>query len=291
MDRLKRSLSKQSTASSIQEEDFAESEVVVDVEAEAGKSPSPAIANTPQLQKLTLFRDSGGLGALIPITTSSSVNNVDDLDPDDDSSSSRSGGDADGKDYALSSSAAAAQVHPDADQMPSVSREELKSTLVSVMKRKDQVQDQLASIKSLLAKEADKCSSLTEEMSELRKKSEEGRQKQEARIKTLTRENELLKHQLKKYVSAVMKLRDGPQAYETLAKLEGKNNKTTNSESEKIEYVDYHFEASEFERKLIQVIENRKWSQNRSQNRLKIVSRSPRCTGSSWSSTSTSRRC
>ena len=33
--------------------------------------------------------------------------------------------------------------------------------------------------------------------------------------------NELLKHQLKKYVGAVQKLRDGPQAYETLAKLEG----------------------------------------------------------------------
>ena len=35
------------------------------------------------------------------------------------------------------------------------------------------------------------------------------------------RENELLKHQLKKYVGAVQKLRDGPQAYETLAQLEG----------------------------------------------------------------------
>ena len=44
----------------------------------------------------------------------------------------------------------------------------------------------------------------------------------QARINSILRENELLKHQLKKYVGAVQKLRDGPQAHETLAQLEGK---------------------------------------------------------------------
>ena len=43
----------------------------------------------------------------------------------------------------------------------------------------------------------------------------------QARINSILRENELLKHQLKKYVGAVQKLRDGPQAHETLAQLEG----------------------------------------------------------------------
>ena len=83
---------------------------------------------------------------------------------------------------------------------------------------------------------------------------------------TLYRENELLKHQLKKYVGAVQKLRDGPQAYETLAQLEGPKVflyllYIIYLEGPKVEegsnkYIDYHYEASEYEKKLIQVSEN-----------------------------------
>ena len=65
----------------------------------------------------------------------------------------------------------------------------------------------------------------------------------------MCRENELLKHQLKKYVGAVQKLRDGPQAYETLAQLEGPK-----VEEGSNKYIDYHYEASEYEKKLIQVL-------------------------------------
>ena len=66
-------------------------------------------------------------------------------------------------------------------------------------------------LKSLLDKEVDRSSGLSNELSDVRKKSGEVNDKAQARIQTLTRENDLLKHQLKKYVSAVMKLRDGPQ--------------------------------------------------------------------------------
>ena len=103
----------------------------------------------------------------------------------------------------------------------------------------------------LLDLEVEKSESLKEEIELNKRKADEVRHKQEAKINSLSRENELLKHQLKKYVSAVMKLRDGPQAYETLAKLEG--DKHENNGDNK--YVDYHFEASEFEKKLIQVAE------------------------------------
>ena len=58
-----------------------------------------------------------------------------------------------------------------------------------------------------------------------------------------------MKHQLKKYVGAVQKLRDGPHAHETLAKLEGA------SLEQSSKYIDYHYEASEYEKKLIQVAE------------------------------------
>ena len=79
------------------------------------------------------------------------------------------------------------------------------------MSRKDELADQVSHLKALLEKESERNSSLTNELTEVRKKSAETNDKAQARIQTLTRENDLLKHQLKKYVSAVMKLRDGPQ--------------------------------------------------------------------------------
>ena len=136
-------------------------------------------------------------------------------------------------------------------QISTVTREDLKQALLSVMSRKDELQEQCLSLKKLLDVEVQKSATLKEELESNRRKADEVKDKQESRITSLARENELLKHQLKKYVSAVMKLRDGPQAYETLAKLEGDKNEN-NGENR---YVDYHFEASEFEKKLIQVAE------------------------------------
>ena len=137
-------------------------------------------------------------------------------------------------------------------QIATISREDLKQALLSVMSRKDELQEQCLSLKKLLDIEINKSASLKEEIELNKRKADEIKDKQEARITSLARENELLKHQLKKYVSAVMKLRDGPQAYETLAKLEGNKNSESNGDNK---YVDYHFEASEFEKKLIQVAE------------------------------------
>lgn len=63
------------------------------------------------------------------------------------------------------------------------------------------------------------------------------------------RENELLKHQLRKYVGAVQMLkRDGTQAHEALASLEASQPKAGD-----VAYPDYHHEAREYEKKLIQV--------------------------------------
>ena len=92
----------------------------------------------------------------------------------------------------------------------------------------------------------------------------------------LRRENELLKHQLKKYVGAVQKLRDGPQAYETLAQLEGPK-----AEEGSNKYIDYHYEASEYEKKLIQVS-----ICSRDQRNVECL-RWPKCTESCWSLTRT----
>ena len=58
---------------------------------------------------------------------------------------------------------------------------------------------------------------LQEELKESRRKISDTSEKLGNRIQTLSRENELLKHQLKKYVGAVQKLRDGPMAFETVS--------------------------------------------------------------------------
>ena len=130
-----------------------------------------------------------------------------------------------------------------------LSREDLKQALLSVMERKEELQDQYQSLKQVLEKESGVTSSLRQELDETNRKSKEASDKMQARISSIQRENELLKHQLKKYVGAVQKLRDGPQAHETLAQLEGQE---VNANAK---YVDYHFEASEYEKKLIQVAE------------------------------------
>jgi len=57
---------------------------------------------------------------------------------------------------------------------------------------------------------------LNDELREVRRKCNDTVDKLNVRVQTLSRENELLKHQLKKYVGAVQKLRDGPMAYETV---------------------------------------------------------------------------
>lgn len=132
-----------------------------------------------------------------------------------------------------------------------LSREDLKQALLSVMERKEELQDQCQSLKKLLEKESNANGILKQEINEANRKSKDMGDKMQARINGILRENELLKHQLKKYVGAVQKLRDGPQAHETLAQLEAANQDKDND----CKYIDYHFEASEYEKKLIQVAE------------------------------------
>jgi len=131
----------------------------------------------------------------------------------------------------------------------SLKREDLKQALLSVMEKKDELEQQGKSLKSLLDQEVSRVAEVRQELNDIKQINKEKLEKLEGRNNILSRENELLKHQLKKYVGAVQKLRDGPQAYETLAKLDGAK------DSENTKYIDYHYEASEYEKKLIQVAE------------------------------------
>jgi len=133
----------------------------------------------------------------------------------------------------------------------SLGKDDLRKALLSVMEKKEELETQLKLLRSSLESEHNTTRDLKIELENVTQTKQEQIEKLESRNSILSRENELLKHQLKKYVGAVQKLRDGPQAYETLARLEIQND--SNEISGK--YVDYHFEASEYEKKLIQVAE------------------------------------
>ena len=141
--------------------------------------------------------------------------------------------------------------HGEKGHKAEISRHELKQALLSVMARKEELQRQLTQMKKLLEQETRSAASLKEEAAEGKRRAREEAERQEGRVSTLGRENELLKHQLKKYVGAVQKLRDGPQAYETLAQLD----KVEERAERERNYVDYHYEASEYEKKLIHLAE------------------------------------
>ena len=132
----------------------------------------------------------------------------------------------------------------------SIKQSDLKHALLSVMEKKNDLEEQVTAIKKLLDQEINHVAEAKQELNDIKQIHKEKLEKLEARNSILARENELLKHQLKKYVGAVQKLRDGPQAYETLAQLEGIR------EHENKKYIDYHYEASEYEKKLIQVMIN-----------------------------------
>ena len=214
--------------------------------------------------KLTPMRNSE-VGALIPL----SPNSHDDVMSEDSMSIKSFGED---QDYASAMSSIAQTPQPvlvtgapssfynkscssvssvTSAQNSTLSREDLKQALLSVMERKEELQDQCQGLKQLLEQESSTSAGLRQELNEANRKSKDSCDKLQARVNSILRENELLKHQLKKYVGAVQKLRDGPQAHETLAHLEGQESRN-NPDSK---YVDYHFEASEYEKKLIQVAE------------------------------------
>ena len=224
------------------------------------RSPSPSSetrsSGSGRPEKLTPMKDTG-LGALIPLKDCE----VDDVQSEDSLSirsfdndtlavsgfnpdySKASSVKEDVKNRALSAKSV--------QSTSTISREDLKQALLSIMERKDEIQAQCESLKRQLAQETEGNGTLKDELAEQKRRGDEKVEKLEMRIQSLSRENELLKHQLRKYVGAVQKLRDGPQAYETLAELE--NNKHDGKNKPK--YVDYHFEASEYEKKLIQVAE------------------------------------
>ncbi|XP_033116974.1 sorting nexin-29-like [Anneissia japonica] len=137
----------------------------------------------------------------------------------------------------------------------SLSHDDLKQALMSIMMRKDEVEDQNKSLRMLLDSEMEHTAKLRAELEELKKDYDDQEEKSYAKVQNLTRENELLKHQLKKYVGAVQMLRrEGPSSIEGIKGIR-KDDLQPPIPEPKPPLVDYSEQSAEYERKLIQVAE------------------------------------
>ncbi|XP_022248128.1 sorting nexin-29-like isoform X3 [Limulus polyphemus] len=134
-----------------------------------------------------------------------------------------------------------------------MSADELREALLTVLQRKTEAEEQISSLRSLLHQEMELNAGLRAEIKDVKKDQEEKNEKIEAKFQTVTRENELLKHQLKKYITAVQMLkRDGIKGHEVLKNMIGEIEPAV---PEPKLYIDHHYEASEYEKKLVQVAE------------------------------------
>ncbi|KAM7381985.1 hypothetical protein PAMA_012719 [Pampus argenteus] len=131
---------------------------------------------------------------------------------------------------------------------------ELRQAIVAMMNRKDELEEQNMSLRSLLDGEMEHSASLRQETELLKKKLAELEERHTAKVQALARENEVLKVQLKKYVGAVQMLkREGSQGNDALSVLQSSEDQAPVPQSKCMG--DIEELAASYERKLIEVAE------------------------------------
>ncbi|XP_020779821.1 sorting nexin-29 [Boleophthalmus pectinirostris] len=134
----------------------------------------------------------------------------------------------------------------------SMSVVELRQAIVAMMNRKDELDEQNASLRSLLDGEMEHSATLRQESEQLKKKLTELEERHEVKVQALARENEVLKVQLKKYVGAVQMLkREGSS--DALSVLRSSEDVAPAPQNKFIG--DIEELAASYERKLIEVAE------------------------------------
>ncbi|XP_042893596.1 sorting nexin-29-like isoform X2 [Penaeus japonicus] len=125
--------------------------------------------------------------------------------------------------------------------------EELKSAVLEISRARDAAEGRRMEVAAALTQEMETSSMLRAEIAHQQSQHQETIDRLNTKISTITRENELLKHQLKKYVGAVQLLRrEGSTSSEAASQQQIRTPP---------EYRDYHEEAIAYETKLIQVAE------------------------------------
>ncbi|KAK3736713.1 hypothetical protein RRG08_059244 [Elysia crispata] len=153
----------------------------------------------------------------------------------------------------LNNSALAGVHSSDGSFTDATSHDDLKQAIVHMMLRKESVEEQNKKLEGMLQREMDISSTLRAELEQMKLHHTALHDKDTAHITAMQKENELLKHQLKKYVSAVQMLRtEGANKEDTLGiHLEQPQPSIPPAK----QMIDYSHEASEYEKKLIQVAE------------------------------------
>ncbi|XP_023804976.1 sorting nexin-29 [Oryzias latipes] len=131
---------------------------------------------------------------------------------------------------------------------------ELRQATVAMMNRKDELEQQNMSLRSLLDGEMEHSAALRQETDLLRKKLAELEERHATKVQALARENEVLKVQLKKYVGAVQMLkREGSPGNDALSVLRPSEDQVPVPQNKSMG--DIEELAASYERKLIEVAE------------------------------------
>ncbi|KAL6094428.1 snx29 [Pungitius sinensis] len=131
---------------------------------------------------------------------------------------------------------------------------ELRQAIVAMMNRKDELDEQNTSLRSLLDGEMEHSASLRQETDWLKRKLAELEERHTAKVQALARENEVLKVQLKKYVGAVQMLkREGGQNNDAMPMLRPSDEQAPVPQNKSMGDVEEL--AASYERKLIEVAE------------------------------------
>lgn len=142
---------------------------------------------------------------------------------------------------------------PSASVPESMTISELRQAIVAMMNRKDELEEENRSLRSLLDGEMEHSAVLRQEVDTLKKKVAEQEERHVMKIQALARENEVLKVQLKKYVGAVQMLKREGQTAEVVPNLWNVDGEVTVAEQKPGEVAEEL--ASSYERKLIEVAE------------------------------------
>ncbi|XP_006867268.1 PREDICTED: sorting nexin-29 [Chrysochloris asiatica] len=142
---------------------------------------------------------------------------------------------------------------PAASVPESMTINELRQAIMAMMNRKDELEEENRSLRSLLDGEMEHSAALRQEMDTLKKKVAEQEERHVVKVQALARENEVLKVQLKKYVGAVQMLKREGQTAEVVPNLWNVDGDVTVTEQKTGEVAEEL--ASTYERKLIEVAE------------------------------------
>lgn len=141
-----------------------------------------------------------------------------------------------------------------------LSMNEMREVTLSMIQRREQLEDQIKKLKEALSDEQIRNAGLLDEITLLRREMVNGKQTNESRIQALESENKLLKDQLKKYVSAVQMIRSNNEPAEPVAASSSGGNALSSfvqpmpAVNQNLQR-DYSYEAEQYEKKLIQVAE------------------------------------